>query len=148
MYVKKRELEILNILNENNEISLSYLMDYFSLSKRSLQYSINNINYYLNKNLKKTIKIKNNVLIFEKIDNLDIFLNYLKMSKEDRILLIELFLIFKKFNIAKFSKMLDLSRNTIKSDMSLIKDIKFDKKYYLNLDIKTIIEKVLGFMKI
>lgn len=83
----------------------------------------------------------------KKIDNLDIFLNYLKMSKEDRILLIELFLIFKKFNINKFCKMLDLSRNTIKSDMSLIKDIKFDKKYYLNLDIKTIIEKVLGLWK-
>ena len=49
MALTKREIEILNILTDSDNIDMEYLAEEFGVSLRTIRYSIENLNYYLKK---------------------------------------------------------------------------------------------------
>ena len=49
MALTKREIEILNILTNSDNIDMEYLAEDFGVSLRTIRYSIENLNYYLKK---------------------------------------------------------------------------------------------------
>ena len=63
--LNSREIEILEILIQNPEINIDYLCEYFDISKRTIQYNISNINYYLFKSDLSKINIKDNRFIVQ-----------------------------------------------------------------------------------
>lgn len=140
--INERERLILKKTLENSNISLDEFCNIFNVSKRTIQYNINNINYYLSKNNINKIVIKSGKLIISSKKEIEIFLNEIvsdkEISKEDRIKLIYLYSIFNEngLNISYLSKKLDISRNTLKQDMNNIEDEKFtyihSKGYFLN----------------
>lgn len=96
----KREKQILTLLLDNNfKKELKNFIDYLKVSKRTLQYDIQNINYYLKKENLNEIKLKKDEFIFIKEDIQNMLLSkYDKtdLTKDDRIDLIYLYSLFSK----------------------------------------------------
>lgn len=126
--LNKREIEILELLIENDDIDILTLSEKFSVSKRALQYNINNINYYLDKNNFSKISIKNSKFNIDSVDELKKLHLIVNKSdnivKEDRVYLIYLYSIFNDdgLNISNLSKKINISRNTLKSEMQNINE--------------------------
>lgn len=120
--LNEREVKILEMLLTGEELTINKVSEYFGVSKRSIQYDINKINYYLLKNQNSKILIKDSKFIFD-IDSITKILKENAKSndliKDDRIDLIYLNSIFSLtgLNISSLSKIIGVSRNTIKSDM-------------------------------
>lgn len=138
-----REINILNICFKNEKISVEYLLNFFDISKRSLYYSLNNINFYLEKNKLDKICIKKNFLIYDK-KNIEYLLNLKDKNyyhnKEDIMQIILLNSVFNLngLNITKLAKSLNISRNTIKSYMNELNKnfyYEYSKGYFLNLSL-------------
>lgn len=140
----KREKQILTLLLDNNfKKELKNFIDYLKVSKRTLQYDIQNINYYLKKENLNEIKLKKDEFIFikENIQNM-LLSKYDKtdLTKDDRIDLIYLYSIFSKngLNISTLANDIGISRNTLKADMNKIQyDFIYNKGYFLKLDLST-----------
>lgn len=146
--LNSREIEILEILIQNPEINIDYLCEYFDISKRTIQYNISNINYYLFKSDLSKINIKDNRFIVQ-IKEIERFIDDLKnsnyISKEDYNDLIYLYLIFNDngLNISQVSKRLNISRNTLKSELNNINEkLEYihSKGYYIKIDNSSKIE--------
>ena len=137
--LNEREVKILEMLLTEEELTINQVSEHFGVSKRSIQYDINKINYYLLKNQNSKILIKDSKFIFdiEAITNI-LFENDKSndLIKDDRIDLIYLNSIFNLtgLNISSLSKIIGVSRNTIKSDMESMNE-KFEyinsKGYYI-----------------
>lgn len=137
--LNEREVKILEMLLTREELTINQVSEYFGVSKRSIQYYINKINYYLLKNQNPKILIKDSRFIFD-IDSITKILKENDKSndliKDDRIDLIYLNSIFNLtgLNISSLSKIIGVSRNTIKSDMESMNE-KFEyinsKGYYI-----------------
>lgn len=135
--ITNREKEIILLcLDDTVKKSLDEFLNRLKISKRALQYNISNINY----KLKQNIKIKNNSIIFDKntLDKIALF-EVSSIGAKDRQDLIYLYSIYsnKGLNISKLSKSINVSRNTIKSDMLKLNE-KFIYKdaYVINADLK------------
>ncbi|ACZ01608.1 PRD domain-containing protein [Streptobacillus moniliformis] len=133
--INEREIRILERLLEENVLNLENICEYFRVSKRTIQYNLNNINYFLSKKGFSKIGIKNgNILISSKLE-LKEFLESIKdkeyISRDDRITLIYLYALYNKngLNISSLSKKIDISRNTLKLDMNLLDGEKFQYIY-------------------
>ncbi|WP_314011618.1 PTS sugar transporter subunit IIA [Pseudostreptobacillus hongkongensis] len=146
--LNSREIEILEILIQNPEINIDYLCEYFDISKRTIQYNISNINYYLFKSDLSKINIKDNRFIVQ-IKEIERFVDDLKnsnyISKEDYNDLIYLYLIFNDngLNISQVSKRLNISRNTLKLELNNINEkLEYihSKGYYIRIDNSSKIE--------
>ena len=137
--LNEREVKILEILLKGEDLTIDEVSEHFSVSKRSIQYDVNKINYYLLKNQNPKILIKDSRFMFD----VDAITNILKdndksndLIKDDRIDLIYLNSIFSLtgLNISSLSKIIGVSRNTIKSDMETMNE-KFEydnsKGYYI-----------------
>lgn len=129
--VNEREIRILEKLLEDSALNLETICEYFRVSKRTIQYNINNINYYLSKKGFSKIGIKNgNILLSSKLE-LEQFLDSIKdkeyINRDDRISLIYLYALYNKkgLNISNLAKKIDISRNTLKLDMNLLDGEKF-----------------------
>ncbi|WP_068267995.1 BglG family transcription antiterminator [Caviibacter abscessus] len=141
--VNKRQIEILDMLILNKSLSMEHLSKYFKVSIRSIQYSINIINYYLSQNSFEIIKIKSGNIFLTNESEIIKIINLLKeeksLKREERLLILQIYSSFseKGLNISKLSKMINVSRNTLKSDMASIKEYKFNYSksngYYLNV---------------
>ena len=137
--LNEREVKILEMLLIEEELTINQVSEHFCVSKRSIQYYINKINYYLLKNKNPKILIKDSRFIFD-IDSITKILKGNAKSndliKDDRIDLIYLNSIFNLtgLNISSLSKIIGVSRNTIKSDMESMNE-KFEyinsKGYYI-----------------
>lgn len=137
--LNEREVKILEMLLTEEELTINQVSEHFGVSKRSIQYYINKINYYLLKNKNPKILIKDSRFIFD-IDSITKILKENAKSndliKDDRIDLIYLNSIFNLtgLNISSLSKIIGVSRNTIKSDMESMNE-KFEyinsKGYYI-----------------
>ncbi|WP_064580210.1 BglG family transcription antiterminator [Streptobacillus moniliformis] len=133
--INEREIIILEKLLEESILNLEEICEYFRVSKRTIQYNINNINYFLSKKGFSKIGIRNgNILISSKLE-LKEFLESIKdkeyISRDDRITLIYLYALYNKngLNISSLSKKIDISRNTLKLDMNLLDGEKFQYIY-------------------
>lgn len=137
--LNEREVKILEMLLKGEDLTIDEVSKHFSVSKRSIQYDVNKINYYLLKNQNPKILIKDSRFMFD----VDAITNILKdndksneLIKDDRIDLIYLNSIFSLtgLNISSLSKIIGVSRNTIKSDMETMNE-KFEydnsKGYYI-----------------
>lgn len=137
--LNEREVKILEMLLKGEDLTIDEVSEHFSVSKRSIQYDVNKINYYLLKNQNPKILIKDSRFMFD----VDAITNILKdndksneLIKDDRIDLIYLNSIFSLtgLNISSLSKIIGVSRNTIKSDMETMNE-KFEydnsKGYYI-----------------
>lgn len=140
--LNKREKEILELIINKN-YTLDEMVLNFKVSKRAIQYNINNINYYLSRNNYSKISIKNSKFITESKEQLKNFLNIINESldivKEDRIYLIYLYSIFGKngLNISTLCKKINISRNTLKSEMKSLNEnfiFNYSKGYKLEID--------------
>ncbi len=130
--INEREIRILERLLEENILNLETICEYFRVSKRTIQYNLNNINYFLSKKGFSKIGIKNgNILLSSKLE-LQQFLDDIKdkeyINRDDRISLIYLYALYNKkgLNISSLSKKIDISRNTLKLDMKLLDGEKFE----------------------
>ncbi|CAM3199988.1 Transcriptional antiterminator, BglG [Streptobacillus ratti] len=130
--INEREIRILERLLEENILNLENICEYFRVSKRTIQYNLNNINYFLSKKGFSKIGIKNgNILLSSKLE-LQKFLEIIKdkeyINRDDRISLIYLYALYNKkgLNISSLSKKIDISRNTLKLDMNLLDGEKFE----------------------
>lgn len=141
--LSKRETEILLILINENEITLDELSENFNLSKRSIQYDIANINYYLKKNSFSKISIKKskiNVFSKEELSKLlEEMQKYELIDKNVRKDLIKIYALYNSngLNISNLAKKMLISRNTLRADMKELEGYKFNyvysKGYFLNL---------------
>ena len=95
--LNEREVKILEMLLTEEELTINQVSEHFGVSKRSIQYYINKINYYLLKNKNPKILIKDSRFIFD-IDSITKILKENAKSndliKDDRIDLIYLNSIF------------------------------------------------------
>lgn len=137
--LNKREEKIIKILLKE-KISFSSLIEEFRLSKRNIQYSLNNINYILEKNKLEKIRIKNDELIFNPKSLKSILVNNeIELNKSDRQNILTLHAIFKNdgLNISKLSNKLDVSRNTLQTDMASLEytfEYVHKKGYFVSID--------------
>lgn len=141
--INEREIFILKKIMDDFNVSLEDLCNLFGVSKRTIQYNINNINYYLSKNKMNKIAIKSGKLLINSRDEIEKFLILVGMnhelSKDERLKLVCLYSIFneKGLNITYLSKKLNISRNTLKQDMGVMENYKFEyvhsKGYFLNM---------------
>ncbi|HBJ79850.1 MULTISPECIES: BglG family transcription antiterminator [Fusobacterium] len=124
--MKEREFEILKMFLERKTLTLEELVDYFMVSERTIRYSIEDINMFLNE--KNIEGIKNGKIGFyfeysnyEKINKL--LMDNAPMSVEDIIeYLILKILFFNGINLTKECEILDISRSSIKLYLKLIKE--------------------------
>ncbi|CAM3184350.1 PTS sugar transporter subunit IIA [Streptobacillus felis] len=130
--VNEREIRILEKLLEESIVNLESICEYFRVSKRTIQYNINNINYYLSKKGFSKIGIKNGNILLSSKTELEQFLESIKdkeyINRDDRISLIYLYALYNKkgLNISNLAKKIDISRNTLKLDMNLLDGEKFE----------------------
>lgn len=139
-----REINILKKIINNENLELNNLSEIFMISKRMLHYDIKNINFYLLKYNFYEIKIKNGVIFHNSIEQLKEFIKIVEnnsyLDKEDRELIIYLYSIFNKngLNIEKMTRLLNISRNTVKSYMNNLEFNNFvfihSKGYFLNIE--------------
>lgn len=157
--LNEREVKILEMLLKGEDLTIDEVSEHFSVSKRSIQYDVNKINYYLLKNQNPKILIKDSRFMFD----VDAITNILKdndksndLIKDDRIDLIYLNSIFSLtgLNISSLSKIIGVSRNTIKSDMETMNE-KFEydnsKGYYIkknNIKKIEILERIYRNVRI
>lgn len=124
--MKEREFEILKMFLDKKTLTLKQLVEHFSVSERTIRYSIEAINMFLNeKSVEKIINNKKgyffNYISYEKINKL--LVENAPMSVEDIIEYLILKILFlNKINLTKECEILDISRSTIKLYLKLIKE--------------------------
>lgn len=135
--MKEREFEILKMFLEKKYLTLECLVKHFSVSERTIRYSIEDINQFLNeKNFEGIKNIKNGFSFeysnYEKVNKL--LIDNAPMSVEDIIeYLILKILLLNGINLTKECEILDISRSSIKLYLKLIKEEL--EEYHLELKV-------------
>ena len=131
MALTKREIEILNILTDSDNIDMEYLAEEFGVSLRTIRYSIENLNYYLKKyNFPVIDKNSKGILYQREKFSLSNFLKkiesrdykYLDTERVEYIYIYILFNTTSKLNIINLASLFQVSELTIKSDVKKLKD--------------------------
>lgn len=150
--INKREWKILQELVSEKVISLDYLIEQFKVSARTIQYNVNNINFYLIKEGLNKISIKNGILLSNHNDIKNFLNKYnsYEIDSEDIKNIILLYAIFNEngLNISNLSKFLNISRNTLIGNFkNLKKDFKYinGKGYFLDVSNNEKIELLSKF---
>ena len=124
MSLNRRDLNILEELNKNRKLTLSYFSLKYEVSERNIRYSIENLNYYLSKFSINNIEIKKGELTWnENIEKLEEFIkkididNYVFSKKERENYILIKYLFSENVTISKIEKYLKVSRPTIKKDI-------------------------------
>ena len=135
MSLNKKHFELLLSLEKLN--TLNDLSIFLNTSERNIRYQIEELNFEL-KNEYQILINKQNIswngihipleIVFNDINKI-----YYSFSTNERIALFILFsLIFKEnINIALFSKKLEVSKPTLKTDIKLLQSILKENKIYL-----------------
>lgn len=142
MSLNKKHFELLISLEKLN--SLSELATFLNISERNIRYQIEELNFELKKEFQIVVN-KQNInwqgihmpydIIFNDIEKI-----YYSFSTTERTALFILYsLIFKQeINISQYSKKMEVSKPTLKSDMKLLQEQLKNNKVYLlqneNLD--------------
>ena len=131
MALTKREIEILNILTDTDNIDMEYLAEEFRVSLRTIRYSIENLNYYLKKyNFPVIDKNSKGILYQQEKFSLSNFLKkiesrdykYLDTERVEYIYIYILFNTSRKLNIINLASLFQVSELTIKSDVKKLKN--------------------------
>ena len=140
MSLSRIDLDILIQIN-NNAISINSLAKKYKLTDRSIRYSIDNINYYLNKRSISSVYIKNSK-IYLNLEN-NILINFIKelntneytfSPSEIKKLILFYFLFKNNVRISKLEKYFNVSRTTIKNDIKNLKSYlnNFELYFYIS----------------
>lgn len=137
MSINKKDFDILEELILNPSLSISYFANKYNVSDRNIRYTVENLNFYLNKENFPIINIKKGTLetqisiaqlkdFYKSID-----INNYNFSKEERenYILIS-FLFSDECRISELEKILNVSRPTIKKDILNLQN--FLKNFELN----------------
>jgi mannitol operon transcriptional antiterminator len=136
MALTKREIEILNILTTSDNIDMEFLAGEFSVSLRTIRYSIENLNYYLNKYDFPVIDKNSKGILYQKEKfSLSNFLKkiesrdykYLDTERVEYIYIYILFNTSQRVNIVNLASLFQVSELTVKSDIKKLKDFLKDK---------------------
>jgi mannitol operon transcriptional antiterminator len=123
MYINNRLLEIVEFLKKNKDTTIRETAEYLNILEQAVRYEINKLDFILKlNNMPLLVKNKNGGLSIEDSLDLDKLRKILeemnKDSKEERQSVLKAKLFFeKKINITNLSKILGVSRTTIKSDI-------------------------------
>lgn len=135
----KKTLDISLFISRNEELRLEELSKKFNKSERSIRNDIDSINDFLRKNNMDLIVLKNGLVFlslnenqikeaFNKLDYYDYTLDIVERT----IIIIIYGLIFnEKFIISDLSRLMNVSRSTVKKDFSRVKS--FIKNYGFKL---------------
>ena len=135
----KKTLDISLFISRNEELSLEELSKKFNKSERSIRNDIDSINDFLKKNNMDSIVLKNGLVFlslnenqikeaFNKLDYYDYTLDIVERT----IIIIIYGLIFnEKFTISDLSRLMNVSRSTVKKDFLRVKS--FIKNYGFKL---------------
>lgn len=128
MNVNNRLLRILEYLKNKEETSIKEVANDLNINERAVRYEIDNLNYILELNNARPIEkeAKGKLIINDALSdssNIDLIFKIGKNSKEERKKEMQLkILLENSVNITSLSKILDVSRVTIKSDLLEIED--------------------------
>lgn len=138
MNVNNRLLRILKYLKNKEETSIKEIASDLNINERAVRYEIDNLNYILEMNNSQVIEkeakgrlVINNALADN--SNIDLIFKIGKNSKEERIRVIKLkALLENTINLSSLSKILDVSRVTIKSDLLEIEEELKEQKIFFS----------------
>ena len=138
MNVNNRLLRILEYLKKKEETSIKEIASDLNINERAVRYEIDNLNYILEMNNSQVIEkeakgrlVINNALAND--SNIDLIFKIGKNSKEERIKVIKLkALLENSINLSSLSKILDVSRVTIKSDLLEIEEELKEQKIFFS----------------
>lgn len=158
--ISGRMMAIINYLNDKNTSSIKEISANLNIDSRKVRYDIDNINELLktyNKN--KIIKKSKGVLEIPCDFDINSFYGdkeYIFLQRE-RVEILELIALFKieDFNLEKFTKKFNVSRSTIKNDLSILEEdfkhakieIKYDKGFFLIGEERDILQKRVNILK-
>ena len=123
MNVNNGLLRILEYLKNKEETSIKEVANDLNINERAVRYEIDNLNYILELNNARPIEkeAKGKLIINDALSdssNIDLIFKIGKNSKEERKKEMQLkILLENSVNITSLSKILDVSRVTIKSDL-------------------------------
>lgn len=150
MSLKQRHIEILNLVFQNDkELDIKYISEYFQVSERSIRYDIKEINEEFLQNYKSNVidltegKLISNIQKKELTNLIKVTLphSYIFTSEErTEILLLEILLFKDKFTLQSLSDNLLISKATLRKD---IRDMNEKIKEF---DIKIEINNNEGYM--
>lgn len=125
MKANQRLLELIYFFEKNSQTSIKDIEKQLNIPESAIRYEIENLNYYLRMMKMPEIKKENNGQLFSSISNFDSVNQLLKDiykpdSKKRREYLKFKLVLAGKINIQKESLFLDVTRNTVKSDLRQI----------------------------
>lgn len=126
MSLSINELKLLRYINNKN-IKINDLASDNQMSTRNIRYKIENINFYLNKYIKKKIIVENGIIKINILEDEEkklfdlIGKSILRFDKEERQeIIINMYLFERNITLSKIEKTLFVTRTTLNKD---IKDI-------------------------
>lgn len=158
--ISGRMMAIINYLNDKSISSIKEISADLSIDSRKIRYDIDNINDLL-KTYNKNQIVKKSKGVLEIPEDFDISSFYgdkeYIFSQRERVEILELTALFKieDFNLEKFTKKFNVSRSTIKNDLSILEEefeqskieIKYDKGFILIGDKQDLLQKRVNVLK-
>lgn len=128
MTLSTRNLAILEYLSRTKKSSIKEVAEIFKISESSARYDLKNINFLLENKKSGKIEFFSKGVIKCVLEN-DDFINFEKekwqyiFTSEERIEFLEIYILFGSysFNIQRIMEKLDVTRNTLKSDLEKVK---------------------------
>lgn len=123
MFISSRLLKVIEFLNDKNETSIKEISESLNITERMVRYDIETLNFLLRMYRIKQIQkeSKGKLIIGEDFSynsKLGEIKELNKYSKEERVELIKAKLLIEgKLNLSALSKMLDVSRTSIRNDI-------------------------------
>lgn len=143
---KRASTILLTLINAHDPITISYLRSLTKASDRSIRYDLDNIDQFLKEqNLSPLQRVPGTGIYFmgnreeqesikKLLDDVNIY-NYVPMPDERKVLIVLEFIMSQGYiTVDYLTETLDVSRNTINSDLKDIKEIL--SKYKLKLDFR------------
>ena len=124
MTLSTRNLAILEYLSRTKKSSIKEVAEIFKISESSARYDLKNINFLLENKKSGKIEFFSKGVIKCVLEN-DDFINFEKekwqyiFTSEERIEFLQIYILFGSysFNIQRIMEKLDVTRNTLKSDL-------------------------------
>lgn len=128
MTLSTRNLMILEYLSRTRKSSIKEVAETFNISESSARYDLKNINFLLENKKSGKIEFFSKGVIECVLEN-DDFINFEKdkwqyiFTSEERVEFLEIYILFGTypFNMQKIMEKLDITRNTLKSDLEKVK---------------------------
>lgn len=125
MKANQRLLELIYFFEKNPQTSIKEIQQQIGISENAVRYEIENLNYYLTIMKLPEIQKENNGQIFSNVENFESVYQLLEEiykpdSEKRRNYLIFKLVLTGKINIQQEAIFLDVTRNTVKSDLKQI----------------------------